>query len=216
MLIKDVRYILMKKSISIIIMFLISFPLFSEPTKESVYQTLLKKFSKVNSVQLNFTMHGNNSFKGTLKAKKGNKHIIKMPAMTVISNGSTIWNLNEKDSKVMISNYEKNSKGAFSIDKFFFSFISDYLPENLTKLKNPSTGKYYEMSFTAKDKSKSGQAGKFKLILDKSCQSISSVEFDDNGTLRKFDVSKLKINPKLADAVFNYKAPKGIEIIDLR
>lgn len=206
----------MKNYISVLILFLISIPLLSQPTKESVYQSLLKKFSKVNAVQLNFSLHGSSGFKGTLKARKGNKYIIKMPSMTVISNGATIWNLNEKDSKVMISNYEKNSKGSLSIDKFFFSFISDYLPENLTKLKNPSKSKYYEMSFTPKDKNKSGQAAKFKVTLDKSCKTISSVEFDDNGNLRNFDVSNLKINPKLANGIFDYKAPNGIEIIDLR
>lgn len=206
----------MKKIICLLLFCIITIPSFAEKSKDEIFKSLKDKYNNISSIQLSFETVGNMEFKGEIKAKKGNKYIITMPMMTVISNGKTIWNYNERDDKVLISNFENNTKGAFSIDRIFFSLMSEYKPDKLNKISK-STGKsYYELTMEAIDKSKKAQFTKFKIRLAKNGQDITNIEYEENGNTQSVNVSNIILNPKLNDKIFNFKASKGTEVIDMR
>lgn len=188
---------------------------FAEKTKEEIFKDLQKKYEKLNSIEVSFAMIGNSDIQGVIKAKKGNKYYLRMPVMTVVCNGNTVWNFNERDKKVIVSNFDKNAVGTFSIDKFFFSFLNDYLPDRLVREKSTIKKGIYMLSFIPKDKKKPNQMSDFKIWVS-STNEILSVEIDHNGTLQKFDVRNIKPNIKIKDSVFDLKPPKGVEVIDVR
>ncbi len=189
---------------------------FSQKSKEEIHRDLLKKYDKLSSIELNFAMKGNSDFQGTVKAKKGNKYFLRMPIMTVICNGKQVWNYNEKDKKVIVSTFDKNAVGSFSIDKFFFSFLNDFTPDKLVREQTSGKTSIYVISFLPKDKSKTNQLRSFKVWLSKNQNDITTIEFDNNGNVQRFDVSRIKVNAKFNDKIFDFVAPKGVEVIDLK
>lgn len=204
------------KNIVILLLFAAITVAYGQHSKDDILKELQKKYNNINSVELTFAAEGNPDNQGIVKAKKGNKYYVRMPIMTVICNGKNVWNINEKDKKVILSDFDAKAQRTFSIDKFFFSFLNDYMPDKMTK-ENSSSGKNtYAVSFIPKDKSKSNMLKYFKLWLNRNTLDIIAVEIDHNSSILKFNLKNIKTNIKLTDKFFNFQPPKNFEVIDAR
>jgi outer membrane lipoprotein-sorting protein len=186
-------------------------------TIQSVYDELLAKYGKMESVSLDFSMREKTGFKGSLKAKSGNKFILRLPYRTVYCNGKTVWNYSPKDKKVIISDYDAENEQSISLERFFFRFIKDFEPVSLAKENNSKAGISHVLSMKPKTTASIDETiEEIKIWLDIKKYTIRAFQVVTAGDIITWDVINLKINGKIANSEFEFKAPDGVEVIDMR
>jgi len=76
-----------------------------------------EKYSKINDFTADIIQEGKNSvFNGKIYFKKENKFYLDLKNFSIISDGSTLWNFNKKENKVVINEAgsEENSFLSFN------------------------------------------------------------------------------------------------------
>ena len=182
----------------------------SREDANSVYNSLSSKMKNIGSISLVFSIRENPGFRGTLKAKKGNKFIVGTPSNTIICNGKNVWNYNEAEKKVVISSYDDNSKSA-SVENFFFSFFKNYKPESLQNEKNT-----YILTLKPAPGNSDAQYKQVRLWAASGNLSIQKLEFDDGQRKQTWLLKQVKLNPDLPNKLFEFTPGKGVEVIDTR
>ena len=185
----------------------------AQPNKNNVFDTLVAKYGKINSVEVTFK-ENDLSEKYNLKAKKGNKFVFNAGKNQIICNGKTIWNYNYYNKNVVISDFEPN-ENIFTLDYFFFNVLSDLQPISLSsQIGNSSKNKTYLLELQSKDKFSFIRI--VKLTLDEKLKNITSIEIITNSETYKWIIDNLQFNKNLNDSIFEFTTPKNIEEIDLR
>ncbi len=193
--------------------FLAALPAFSMD-KQEVYKKMLEKYSSMNSLRLNFSSRQNSKLSGSLKASKGNKYKIVLGDRIIVSNGKSVWNYSISQKNVSISPFE-SSKGGFSIERFFFEFLNGYKPETMT-LEADSRGRKCYSLLMKPPKKMADMPSYIKIRINMTDFSIMSVGSDIGHGFENFDLKGISVNPKIKDAEYSFKPPKGTEVIDLR
>jgi outer membrane lipoprotein-sorting protein len=187
---------------------------FADLSKDEIFTKLKDKFSGAKAVSLNFTSE-DNSLKGTLKAAKGNKFIINLKDRNIICNGKDLWNYSISDKKVTLSEYESSSSIS-SIDDILLNFTKSFKVLSLIKENSSKNGSTNVIILQNIDDKKIKNVTEVKLFSQGNFDEISAIEVKSKGNSRKYFVKNLQINPKLKDSNFEFSAPKGVELIDLR
>lgn len=176
--------------------------------KDKVFEILKKKFAKVESIAVEF--YSTNYKKGNLLAKKGGRFRLQIASRLIVSNGKQIWNYSVAEKKVVIQNVEISNNN-ISLDNFLLNFANDFEP----------------VSFARESSSQSGARNCLQLKYKPEPTHIIRVYLDEHNKIHKivfafgnneesFTIKSLRVNPKIADTQFNFKIPKGTEVIDLR
>ena len=201
----------------LISLFLISSFLFAQSSND-LLRKVQSRFSSLSNFTADFTQSINalqnarlTKVTGKFSYKRKNKFIVELKNETIVSDGNTIWNLNKKFNRVVIS-YFSDDPTSFSLERFIF----DYPP--LCKVRaikdEPAAPGEGILELLPKD-----QDMEFKLVkiwINKDGL-ISSLEIVDRGDIKyDFQFSNFKLNQELSDSKFTYNPSKGIQIIDLR
>ena len=177
-------------------------------------QVLLKniqdKFDSITDLSANFTQSVNDqvNLKGKILYKKENHLRFEFKNSIIVSNGETAWNYNEKQNKVIITDYENEGNKIFSIDQMIYEYpknceISSYELEGKKVLKlvpEDDTFSFNSIELFINDDYLVSQA-----LIDDPATGIIKVEFSD-----------YKLNQNLSDSYFSFSPPEGSQVIDLR
>ena len=92
--------------------------------ENSLLKKVQDKYNSIPSFSANFTQYSENSKKITGKFfyKKDNNIKIETGTSTIVSNGSTNWNYNKKQNKVIITDYDDSDASMFSFNKIIYDF----------------------------------------------------------------------------------------------
>jgi outer membrane lipoprotein-sorting protein len=197
--------------------FLFSFSTKAQPDKAKVFNDLVKKFGKINSIESSFQDETNFSGKCNLKAKKGNKYSINIAGNKIICDGKTIWNYNPKNKNVVISDFSPEI-GGITLDYFFFNVLENLEPITLksqisTKNNNSGQEKYI---LELQNKDKMSEIKQVNLFINANLKKIDAIEIITSSGNQKWKILNLEINKKFLDADFSFKVPENVEIIDMR
>ena len=197
------------KKIVLLLFVVFSFALLAKDyNMNSMFDALKKKYGDLKSVSASI-YNPDGHISATMTAEKGNKYYVKSKNIVLVSDGKTIWNYNVKDKKVTI-----NSQDAFdikqSIDYVFFSFITDFSPISIASVKN---GYVLELQY---NKQMNTLIDKLYLWIDGKTLDIFKIQWRSGYDLQTWEISNLKLNPKLKKGSFKFKIPKGTEVVDLR
>ena len=196
--------------IFITLIFVFAVATFSQNDAGKVLNDLQTKFDSIKDLSVEFTQSGNGKSKlaGTLFIKKENKLRIDTKNLIIVTDGTTSWSYNNKENKVIISNYDENDPGVFSINELVYDLpaesdieLSDDKGQNVLTL----TPNSYEYSFDS-----------VKLWLGED-NLISKVVLND-AAMGKVEVkfSNYQLNQNLNDSEFSFTPPEGSRIIDIR
>lgn len=167
------------------------------------------RFSKIQDLSTDVIQ---NSTKTKFLYKKENKYRIETTNNTIISDGSSIWNYNKKNNKVVISRPE-DTEMTYTINNLVYSFPeqSRLLYEGKEKI---GPEEYNVLSMTPARSSSNYK--KIKIWADKS-NMIRKVNVSDAaGNILIFEFTNIKVNSNIPDSRFSFEPSKGSEIIDLR
>ncbi len=196
--------------IFITVIFVFAATTFSQNDADKVLKDLQAKFDTIKDLSVEFNQSGNGKSKlaGMLFIKKENKLRIDTKNLIIISDGTTSWSYNKKENKVIISNYDENDPGVFSINELVYDLPgesdielgNDNGQNVLTLIPNS-----YEYSFDS-----------VKLWLGED-NLISKVVLKD-ASMGKVEIkfSDYQLNQNLKDSEFSFTPPEGSRIIDIR
>ena len=196
--------------ISIVVIFVFTYTSYSQNDADKVMKDLQSKFDTIKDLSVEFTQSANGKSKlaGMLFIKKENKLRIDTKNLIIVSDGKTSWSYNKTGKKVIISSYDENDPGVFSINELVYELpaqsdieLSNYNGQNVLKL----TPNSYEYSFD-----------NVKLWLGED-NLINKVELND-AAMGKVEVkfSNYQLNQNLIDSDFSFTPPEGSRIIDIR
>ncbi len=202
------------KSVTIALIILFSTSLFSQNSKEDIFKALKEKYGNLESISADFSLSNNNVVKGKFLAKSGNKYIMQMDNRIITCNGSTLWNYSIRQNNVVISKFEEMSDEV-SVEKILFDLMNDY--KILEAKKEISSGKQSNYVVTLQKNTASDNVlNKVKIWFNPKNYIINSIGIDRGGDFEIWNLSNLKINPKLDNNKFEFSIPKDAEQIDLR
>jgi outer membrane lipoprotein carrier protein len=177
---------------------------------EELLKNVQEKFNTIDdlSAQITQSVNGQINLKGEVHYKKENHLRFEFKNILIISDGETAWNYNEKQNKVIITNYENEGNKILSIRQIIYEYPED------CQLSA------YELEGTSV----------LKLIPEDDTFSFNSIELfiNDDYLITKalvddpargkiqVDLSDYKINSNLPDSYFSFSPPEGSEVIDLR
>lgn len=175
--------------------------------KDKVFETLKGKFAKVESIAVKF--YSTNYKNGNLLAKKGGRFRLQVASRLIVSNGKEIWNYSAAEKKVVIQKVEVSNN--ISLDNFLLNFANDFEPVSFFRENSSQSGARNCLQL----KYKPEPSHIIRLYLDERNE-IREIVFAFGNNEESFVIKSLRVNPKVTDAQFNFKIPKGTEVIDLR
>ena len=198
----------MKTILSLIILFYstVSFT----QSAESVLKSLQSKFDSITDLSADVTQksNGKSSLSGKLFFKKENNLRLELGNQTIIADGTTSWNYNKKDKKVIISNYDENGAGLLSINYLVYDY-----PKNCD-LSLSSEGS--KTVLILNPKSKKNSLGEVKLVISKDNLIEKTYITNQSAGTMEVNFSNYKLNQNLSDSKFTFTAPEGTTVVDIR
>jgi outer membrane lipoprotein-sorting protein len=133
---------------------------------------------------------------------------IEMPKLTLITDGTTVWNINKRENKVVISKYNEKDASLFSLP----NLIEKY--PGICRSKLEKTGNEYKLTLVPNDKKLNFKTAD---LICNSAKIITALHITDlSGNMLTIKLSQVKLNKAINDAQFNYSAKEGMKVIDLR
>jgi outer membrane lipoprotein-sorting protein len=183
---------------------------FTQDNAQEVLTNLRNKFNTLNdlSAELTQSVNGNINLKGKIFYKKENQLRFEFKNILIMSDGETSWSYNQKNNKVVISDYESEGNKILSIRQIIYEYpescdISTFESEGqkvLQLIPNDDT-----FSFNS-----------VQLFID-SDNLITKALIDDPATGKiEIVLSEYQLNKNLQDSFFQFSPPEGSQVIDLR
>lgn len=172
-------------------------------------ENLQKKFEEIKSFQANFieTANNANSLKGKFYFSQKNNYRIDLLNNTIISNGISIWNIDHKRKKVVISNIEEDPL-AFSLRDYIYEYpkkceISEEFDEDGNSI----------ILMKAKNEKLNFKSAKLWFNSDYLITKIRVNDPNNNQFIFIFDDIKID---NVDESIFNINDFKDLKVIDLR
>lgn len=198
----------MKNLISLFLIFFSAIA-FSQ-NAEAVLKSLQNKFDSISTLSVDVTQKTNvkSVQTGKMFFKKENNLRIEFPNQIIVADGSTSWNYNKKNKKVIISNYDETGSGLLSINYLIYQY-----PSECELSLSPEGDKQI---LILKPKSNRNNMGVVKLYITKeNLIDRAIISNKDSGTIEVL-FSNYKLNQKLSDSQFTFIPPEGTAVVDLR
>ncbi len=180
-------------------------------------KSLQNKFETINDLTVDVVQKSGSKesatggLSGKLSYKKesavGGKFHLDLKNNLIVSDGSTIWNYNKRENKVIINNVDETDPSYFSFNSIVYTYPSQC---TLTSEQNGEV-----LVLTPKENSDLNFS-KAKLWINKE-NLVTKITLENEGTGEtEISFSNYKLNQNIADSKFKFTPPEGSTIIDLR
>lgn len=197
--------------ILIFLFFLFAKPAFTLDA-DKAFEQISKKFANVSSIYVKF-FDLISLQRGEISATKSGKYSLVFPDRKIVCNGKTIWNYNIRRKQVVVSDYQEIEN--LSLDNFLLEFAKKYKPIRLERENSSFASASYKLTL----QNPADPSWTIDVYIDEH-YNLQVVAFQPRGSrennIGKFKIESIKKNPKFKDSKFEFRIPKGVEIIDLR
>jgi outer membrane lipoprotein carrier protein len=186
------------------------FSSFAQDDAETVLKNIQNKFNTIDdlSAELLQLVNGEVNLKGKVYYKKENHLRFEFKNILLISDGETSWSYNQKDNKVVVSDYENEGNKILSIRQIIYEYpddceMSTFESEGMTVLQLiPNEDTFHFNSI--------------ELFINEDYLINKAVIDDPAAGSIGVHLSNYQLNKNLSDSLFEFSPPEGSEIIDLR
>ena len=187
----------------------------SAQSADEIIKNVQHKFDTIENLSANFTQsvlysESSNSikFSGKFFFMKPNSFRIELPDREIISDGSSVWNYDKKQNKIVISE-AVTDEVSFSLTDIIYSYPNKC---DLSLIKSDDSG------FTIK-----AVPNKVELAFNEAIFKINKnyiltkiIISDYNEMKYSFELLSVKLNGNLDKNLFLFNPSKKVEVIDLR
>jgi outer membrane lipoprotein carrier protein len=195
-----------------LIILLLPAVLYSQEDKAAkLLKAVQDKFNGIEdlSADIKQTTGGKKNLIGKIFYKNKNKFNLDLANLNIVSDGSTVWNYNKKENKVIINEYDESDPSALSLNEI----INEYPKESSIKYES-SNGK--DILVVAPKPVSDLNFERAKLWINKN-NLVEKISIERAGIGETvIELSNYKLNQDLPNKRFTFIPPEGSTIIDLR
>lgn len=188
-------------------------------TSEKLALKVEEKYRSIKDLSMNFTKTLKSEIFETAKETKGKMYLknpdkfrIETKGESIVTDGKFLWTYSEQNEQVIKSRLDR-SKNIFKPNQYLSNFRKEYKAK-LTGEEKIDKTKCYKLVLTPKKED--SFITKMIIWIDKKSLLTKKLEYkdsNDNQITLAFD--KIKINKGIKDSKFVFKAPEGVEELDL-
>ena len=188
-------------------------------TSEKLAAQVEEKYRSFKDLSMNFTktlkseiFETEKKTKGKMYLKNPDKFRIETKEEIIVTDGKFLWNYSEENEQVLKSRLDR-SKNIFKPNQYLSNFRKEYNAKSTGEEKIDKT-ECHKLVLTPKKKD--SFITKMTIWIDKKNWLAKKLEYqdsNDNEITLIFD--KIKTNQGIKDSKFVFKAPKGVEELDL-
>jgi outer membrane lipoprotein carrier protein len=185
-----------------------------------------KQFDKLKTLSARFEkrhfwklVDQTQSVKGELHVEKPNRFRLESEIRTVVTDGETAWSYDPQNEQVLMNDYVA-VEGDRSYEKLLFDlvllggyeerFTPTYVGEEKVQDKRTHV---VDLRATEQD----AYIETVRLWIDRKEWLVRQIEYQNiNGDVTTYELDHLKKNKKLKEGLFQFTAPPGVEVVDLR
>ena len=183
---------------------------FAQENAQKILKNIQNKFDVINdlSAELIQSVDGKVNLKGKVYFKKENNLRFEFKNILIVSDGETSWSYNQKDNKVVITDYETEGNKIFSLRQIVYEY-----PEDCEMSTYESEGQRV-LELIPEDDTFS--FNNIKLYLSKDYMITKALIDDPASGKIELDLSDYQLNKNIPDSFFQFSPPEGSKVIDLR
>lgn len=199
--------------IKFVLLILFTGQLLFAQSAEQIFENIQSKFKSIDDFSADYTSvaegFNNQSVKiqGKMFYKKEKMLRVEFKGSVIISDGTSLWNYNERMKRVIIQNLD-NEPAVLDFSKYLFEY-----PENCSfqSWDNPD----YKNSVKIVPQSDAGYSELF-IAADKNFIIRFIKIIDSSENIFSFKLDNVKINSGINASKFHFVTPEGVQSIDLR
>lgn len=178
---------------------------------ESLLNKVQEKFNSINSLQADYSSlinTGNSHFSlnGNIIYSKGNKFRLELKDKIIISDGKTVWNYDEKESRVIVSDFENDQSNPL-LEKYIFDYPSKCSVERCDETSSC-------LRLTPNDLTLPFKNIKIYITSEYLISGFDLVDY--SGSQLNVSFSNIKIDVPIDNNYFTFQPASGVKVIDLR
>ncbi len=152
--------------------------------------------------------------KGKIYIKNGKKYRFESEDQVIVTDGKDVWTYNAISQQLLIDHVRENS-GAFLPRDLLFKYPKTHYA-TLLKTEDGKKHKLFVIRLDPKEDSQ-GFLKNIKIWVEDETWLISQIETTDlSGNTSLFKIKDMDFHTKIPDDLFQFKAPKGADIVDMR
>jgi outer membrane lipoprotein-sorting protein len=188
-------------------------------TAEELAEHVEKRYRSLKSLSADFVkvvaseiFETENTVKGKMIFRNLDKFKIETKDQTVVSNGEFIWTYSAENQQV-IRNLADRSENLFKPHQYLSDFRSEYVPQ-LEGEEKIGRSRCFKLLLSPEEKDLFIR--KMTIWVDKESLLARRIEYTDcNDNDVTLTFQHIKTNRKIKDSEFVFKAPPGVEEVDL-
>ena len=188
-------------------------------TSEKLALKVEEKYRSIKDLSMNFTktlkseiFETQKKTKGKMYLKNPDKFRIETKDEVIVTDGKFLWTYSEQNEQVIKSRLDR-SKNIFKPNQYLSNFRKEYKAK-LTGEEKMNKTKCYRLVLTPKKEDTF--ITKMIIWIDKKSLLTKKLEYQDsNDNQITLVFEKIKTNKGIKDSKFVFKAPEGVEELDL-
>jgi outer membrane lipoprotein-sorting protein len=192
--------------------------LFAQQTADDLALQLEQKLFSGEAIRMKFSLGSGEKVEITTDVKR-NRVRIESTSITLVSDGTTVWNYSKRNKQVTIDGASSNPNSAIQKPQDLFRFSSNYA---VSIVKH--TGNEYTLELIPNEriqalfKSAGGLSSILLTVIRKSAKSITIKRATAQSKAGRTETGALKVESikKLSSTEFVFKTPEGAKTVDLR
>jgi outer membrane lipoprotein carrier protein len=194
----------------------------TDPKAKAILDAVTKKVNNFKSLKANFSLNLSGANGKTKQSKsgtfymKGTKYHIMISGQEIICDNKTVWTYMKQNNEVQISSYNPNEQ-TISPTKLITNFYDKEYKYKYIGTKQVGGKSCDAIELTPINSSK--QFSKVEILVDKASSTIAGGSITEkNGNHYTYTISNFTGNATINDNmfIFDTKAHKGVEVVDLR
>ncbi|MCU0453679.1 MAG: outer membrane lipoprotein chaperone LolA [Bacteroidetes bacterium] len=190
------------------------------PSVKEITERMQRRYEMVDDARAEFTQtiklgyaNVEQSFEGSLAFKKPNRYRLESEHQTVVTDGVTVWAYAPANRQVIVDRY-KEQRNSVSPEEFLLSLPTSYYATVVGR-EALDGGSAAVLKLLPKDDRSFIRSVRL-WVLETSSEVRRIQIMDQNETETLYRISSIRLNTNVSDATFQFSAPSGTEVVDLR
>ncbi len=201
-------------------LFILSNSLLAQDNAETIVKKVRENYEKLQSMQADFVQNytwslagETQTLEGKILLKKGDRYRVETKTQTIVTDGATVWTYSPEKQQVIIDKLSKTAEDPLPRE-LIVKYTRDFKAKFLGTDKSGKTD-LFRIHFTPRDEN--SFVSEVTAWIEKDTWLAKKIEQHDiNDNITVYELKNIQRDVVLAENLFTFKIPDGVEVVDLR